>query len=73
MFVLNTISVWQYASIEQDARGMHTRQYARSYSFDDGERRAVVVVAEVAMITQAVHREVRYKHPQRTKYCNRTL
>ncbi|ELT89158.1 hypothetical protein CAPTEDRAFT_194498 [Capitella teleta] len=50
--------LYGYASLDQDARGIHTRQYCRSYIFDDGDKRAVVVVAEVAMISQAVHREV---------------
>ncbi|ELU11671.1 hypothetical protein CAPTEDRAFT_130746 [Capitella teleta] len=50
--------LYGYASPEQDARGLHTRQYSRAFAFDADGKRAVFVVAEITMISQAVHTEV---------------
>ncbi|MDX6278283.1 MAG: neutral ceramidase, partial [Nocardioidaceae bacterium] len=42
-----------YGMPEQQTNGILTRQYARAFAFDDGERRVVLVVADIAMFFQA--------------------
>ena len=50
-----------YADPSQDARGMHSRQFARTFIFGDvtdASKRVVIVVAEITMSTQALRDEV---------------
>ena len=42
-----------YGMPDQRTNGILTRQYARAYVFDDGERRIAYVVADIAMFFQA--------------------
>ncbi len=42
-----------YGMPEQQTNGILTRQYARAFVFDDGERRIAYVVADIAMFFQA--------------------
>lgn len=51
-------ALYGYAHPDQDARGIHLRQYSRAFVFSDGLKTAAFVVAEVTMISQAVHRTV---------------
>jgi neutral ceramidase len=48
-------ALYGYASPNQDARGIHLRQYSRAFVFSDGIKTVAFVVAEVTMISQAVH------------------
>ena len=50
-----------YADPSQDARGMHSRQFARTFIFGDvtdASKRVVIAVAEITMSTQALRDEV---------------
>lgn len=42
-----------YGMPDQRTNGILTRQYARAFAFDDGTRRVVLVVADIAMFFQA--------------------
>ncbi|KAL0274590.1 UNVERIFIED_CONTAM: hypothetical protein PYX00_002688 [Menopon gallinae] len=43
-----------YGRLEQKGKGLHLRQWARSYIIDDGERRMVFVNVDVGMIGDAL-------------------
>ncbi|KAK2153548.1 hypothetical protein LSH36_293g02004 [Paralvinella palmiformis] len=51
-------ALYGYARPNQDARGLHIRQFARAFIFQVEESHVVVVVSDVCMITQALHKEV---------------
>lgn len=47
-----------YARLEQKGAGIHLRQFARSFVFDDGASRVVFVSVDVAMVSAAIRKEV---------------
>lgn len=47
-----------YAEVGQRGQGIHTRQFARSFIFAEGDSRVVLVTAEVQAVGIAVRREV---------------
>ena len=57
-----------YARLPQRATGLHLRQWARAFAFESGcdGARAVVVVADLQSIPQAVHQAVIARLGQRT-------
>ncbi|KAH9639963.1 hypothetical protein HF086_008058 [Spodoptera exigua] len=52
------ITFMGYAEVGQRGRGIHTRQFARSFIFAKGSSRVVLVTAEVQAVGIAVRREV---------------
>lgn len=49
-----------YAEVGQRGRGLHLRQFARSFIFVKGETRIVLVSTEVQAVGIAVRRQVGY-------------
>jgi Neutral/alkaline non-lysosomal ceramidase, N-terminal len=47
-----------YARLEQKGAGIHLRQFARSFVFDDGASRVLFVSVDVAMVSVALRKEV---------------
>src|SRR5690349_3392478 len=47
-----------YAKAEQRTSGIHLRLRARAFVFDDGQRRVLLVVAELPLPMQSVTEEV---------------
>jgi Neutral/alkaline non-lysosomal ceramidase, N-terminal len=47
-----------YARLEQKGAGIHLRQFARSFVFDDGASRVLFVSVDVAMVSVAIRKEV---------------
>ncbi|CAG9129099.1 unnamed protein product [Plutella xylostella] len=52
------INFMGYAELSQTGAGLHTRQFARSFIFIQGDTRIVLVTAEVQSVGIAVRREV---------------
>lgn len=52
------ITFMGYAEVGQSGRGLHLRQFARSFIFVKGDTRVVLVTAEVQAVGIAVRREV---------------
>ncbi|XP_050561730.1 neutral ceramidase-like [Spodoptera frugiperda] len=52
------ITFMGYAEVGQRGQGIHTRQFARSFIFAEGDSRVVLVTAEVQAVGIAVRREV---------------
>ncbi|CAH1646438.1 unnamed protein product [Spodoptera littoralis] len=59
------ITFMGYAEVGQRGRGIHTRQFARSFIFAEGNSRVVLVTAEVQAVGIAVRREVVKKLQER--------
>jgi len=47
-----------YARLEQKGAGIHLRQFARSFLFDDASSRLLFVSVDVAMVSAGVRKEV---------------
>lgn len=47
-----------YAKVTQSGEGLHTRQFARAFIFDDGGTRVVLVSTEIQAVGIALRREV---------------
>jgi neutral ceramidase len=48
-----------YGKIGQKGTGIHLRQFARAFIFDDGKQRLVFVSVDCAMIGNGLRKEVR--------------
>ena len=57
-------SQYGYADLGHKARGLHLRQFSRTFIVDDGDdvinTRVVYVVAEITMVTHALRQGVSY-------------
>lgn len=55
-----------YAKTFQKGCGIHLRQYARAFIFDDNNKRAVFVSVDACMINHGVRKEVSRSHNNST-------
>lgn len=49
------VNMMGYAMIDQIAAGIHTRQYARTYIFDDGSKRLLFINLDTCMASQGLY------------------
>lgn len=54
-----------YAELNQRGKGLHLRQFARSFIIDDGVNRVVFVSVDACMISDSIKREVMYMFLQK--------
>jgi neutral ceramidase len=47
-----------YARLEQKGGGIHLRQFARSFIFEDNNSRVLFVSVDVAMVSIGIRKEV---------------
>lgn len=71
------VGMMGYGMLDQRTRGILSRQYARAFVFDNGERRTAFVVADIGMFVQAtvtaIHEELAARFDARYSPANVVL